>query len=115
MLGDITFGSLSSRELTMRPLRPLSACKYGPDGLAFSWVNALKPLNIWRAIFSRDHWSFWVKRFSGCNHRCYCDGGTTIDGRIEIAGYGFHFWYSHYVGELPCPCDEALEEFRNEE
>lgn len=112
-MADYRWGSLDRRQLHIRTLVPWCARVPTPHGWKFSLCKALSPRNLIRAIFNRHHWGIRAKRHIGINHRCYCDAGSSIDGRIELAGYGFIFWYSNFSGgEVPCWCDKALEELR---
>ena len=62
--------------------------------------------NLFRSIFSRSEYDFYVSASRG-NHRCWCPDGVRSNGRIEIAGWGAVYWYSYYPGRIPCACDEA--------
>jgi hypothetical protein len=111
-MADYCWGSLGRRQLHIRTLVPSCVTVWDGYQFRFSWRRALSPFRLIRSIFNRHHWSLWAKRWRGINHRCYCDSGSCIDGRIELAGYGVLFWYSNYTGKIPCWCDQALAEMQ---
>ena len=114
---DYNFGRLSKRQLTIRPIVPFAFERWDGDTYRFSWRCVLNPLRWIRA--ARDRWGyrFWYSYMPGGNHRCYCltEGGRMFDLSIVVGGLGFVLFYSHFGGEVPCPCDEALSEIRGED
>ena len=105
-----TFGSLNGRQLYLYFNVPWSmrACKKGQ--FHFSWRAALNPKNWWQAMKYRSNWALHCRRWKNTNHRCYCQCGSMIDGRISICGFSMNWWYSRFTGTVPCPCDEMIEE-----
>jgi hypothetical protein len=100
------FGSLSKRQLCVRLYAPSAMDEWrSVGGFCFAPLNLLSARCWWRATFSRWNWSFWTTRHKGCTHRCYCETGSLFDGRLCVAGFGVTWFYSHFTGDLPCPCD----------
>jgi hypothetical protein len=74
-----------------------------------SWRCLLRPSVWWRVMRCQSNWAMWL-RWSDCaSHRCYCEEGSCMDGRIAICGFGINWFYSHFRGDVPCPCDRAIE------
>jgi hypothetical protein len=75
----------------------------------------LSPLN-WLHVFThRQYWDFNCSSHKRVNNRCYCDGGRTASCSLTLAGFYVRIWYSHFTGEIPCPCDTAFETLFGEE
>lgn len=114
---DFRFGSLEKRQLHLRFFAPLSFDHYDIERRECVFVprRLLNPRAWWSAVknavrFPRINNSFSIRRITECTHRCYCPTGSSIDGRIWLMGFGVNIWYSHFRGEVPCPCDIALAE-----
>ena len=98
-MGDWNFGRLDGRQLTLRWNRPIF--------LSLGW----KSLGYWWSVIrSRWNWELSCRRHVGATHRCYCDTGSMVDGRVCVAGFGVTWFYSHYTGPVPCWCDKACDE-----
>ena len=110
---EYRFGNMNRRELCLRLYSPMNMRAWRGKEWVFSWKRALDPRRWWRVAWSRFNWQFHWKRFDG-NHRCYCPEGTMFDGRVIICGFGAVWFYSHFVGEIPCPCDEVSAELDRE-
>lgn len=91
---DLTFGRPAGAEFRIR--------FYGP-----CWRWCIAP-------FRRNQWRAWFRAMPGMNHRCYCQAGMAADGSLVLAGWGFTFWFSRYVGPVPCSCDLVLHEMRHD-
>lgn len=115
---DRFYGSFSTVHVHVRPQIPSSLEDFNPDTLngdfEFNWRN-LTPKNLWRCIWNRYNWSFWVSFSRGVNSRCYCPDGWNFSAHILIAGFGGNLWLSHYGGPDPCPCDEAIAKFNQDD
>lgn len=102
---NLYFGSLSKRQLHLRWFVPYEFQDFTDRGFALSWRKLVNPRNWLRAIFRRSHWEFWWRRHTESTHRCYCSTGWSFDGGIRIAGWSLQWFYSHFTGNVPCPCD----------
>lgn len=109
----IQYGSLNSRALFFDLSCPFMFSRWVSDPVSewrLSPVRMLNPLN-WLNVFTQKHyWAFSFSNHAGVNNRCYCDGGRSISISITIAGFFVRCWYSHFTGNVPCPCDEAFAE-----
>ena len=114
-MDDTNFGNLNSRQLTLRWLVPFSFQRWNGGNWVFSPLRMLNPVRWWRAIRTRCNWSLWCGFYRDANHRCWCMTGSMFDGRLCVAGWGVVWFYSHFTGEVPCPCDKAVEEMELQE
>lgn len=108
---EFYFGSLDRRQLHIRLFAPHVFQEWAySKGFYLAPRKLLSLRAWWSAIFARTNWSAGCRRFVGTNHRCYCDCGCMIDGHVKIAGFQVQWFYSHFIGYVPCWCDQAIEE-----
>ena len=107
---DWHYGSLNGRELTLRWHVPFSFREWVNGRWYFAPIKMLNPVRWWRAARDKWNWRMRCRRLVGATHRCYCDTGSMIDGSLIVFGFGVTWFYSHFTGSVPCPCDEAIEE-----
>ena len=112
---DINFGSLDRRQLCLRPIVPVWFRKWNGHTFVFHWPHMLSPVRWWRTLKDKYGWQFSCHRLVGGTHRCWCGDGSMIDGRLVMFGFGVLWFYSHYTGEVPCHCDEAIAALDDEE
>ena len=108
-LDDINIGSVTRRQLTLRPFVPWSMAWIIKGEWRFAW-RELFSLTAWCLAIRDGEWRLECRRRAGMNHRCYCNGGCMIDGCVSICGFGVAWFYSWYPGPVPCWCDRAIEE-----
>ncbi len=92
-LNDYVWGSVDHTELTLRPIRP--------------WHRRWCDLRL-----TRENWDLRWKFSRDVNGRCYCPVGWYFRCDVAVAGWRLIVWLSHYGGTVPCPCDEAIEEWK---
>ena len=112
--GDIVFGGYDGWRLAIRPLASLWFCRYMPHatpGRRFrvSLARLLWPRNWWHAARDNGAWRCSARWEHG-TPRCYCQGGRTLELTLAAFGFGAIVTISRWRGELPCPCDRALDE-----
>jgi hypothetical protein len=116
MRDDWNFGSVNSRQLTLRWIINWRFQRLDYErGFVFAPWRLLNPLQWIRSACCLENWRFWCVRHVGSTHRCYCPDGSSIDGSLVLAGFGVVWFYSHYTGEIPCWCDKALADIEEEE
>ncbi len=107
---DTTWGSYATRLYHIRWLTPLNMHEYALlNGWVFTW-RKFTPRTLFHAARQRLNWQWLLRLSQGVNGRCYCDEGWQFRWFVQIAGFGFNLWVSHYGGPDPCPCDEIVEE-----
>jgi hypothetical protein len=108
---DLNLGSINGRQLCLRFFAPLALAEWrSVGGFSFSWRRFLTPSRLLRTTFTRSNWRFWAHRCNWATHRCWCSTGSLCDGNVTIAGFGVTWFYSHFTGETPCPCDVVSTE-----
>ena len=110
MNNDWNFGSLDGRELTVRWIVPFHFSVWKDDAWRFAPVTMLNPMLWWRAARGKMNWRLWWRHWHGATHRCYCDTGSMFDCSLVLCGFGVILFYSHFTGDVPCPCDVVIEE-----
>lgn len=111
---DITWGSISGRQLTLRLFAPSYFERWDEErGYRFSPWRLLNPAAWLRAII-RGRYDWWWGNHPNCNARCYCRVGRMLDFSLVVASWGFFVFYSNYTGEIPCPCDNGMSEIFEE-
>lgn len=110
MDSDWNFGCDYSRQLTLRPVTPWAFVTWDGKRFRFAPWRLLNPLRWFNAAKYRANWRFEWRYDPNANHRCWCPVGTMIDGALVVCGFGFVWFYSHFTGETPCPCDKVLAE-----
>lgn len=108
-MADIHFGSIDSRELHLRFFAPQAFYAWDGRDFRLSVWRLLNPRRWLKAAICRCSWRIWCKRWSGMNHRCYCQTGVMCDGTVVLCGFGMLWFYSRFDGDIPCWCDRALE------
>lgn len=111
---DLNFGSVNSRELTLRFWMPYEFQEWCDGVFRLAPWKLLDPLRWFRTATYRNSWLVECYRHTESTHRCWCPTGSRIGGAIVICGFGVRWFYSHYTGEIPCPCDLAMDELREE-
>ena len=113
--GDYVWGNVDSRELTLRPITPLQMCEWHPiRGFRFTARSLLVPRNWWKTAKDRWSWCWELRFYRDSNHRCWCAVGRRVFWRVVVCGFGFVIFYSRFTGSVPCPCDKAIEEVKEE-
>lgn len=108
-LNNLYVGSLDDRQLHLRWFVPFVFEEWTDRGPILSCRKLANPLNWLRVIFRRDSWEIWWRRYTHSTSRCYCETGWKFSGGIRIAGWHLQLFYSHFQGETPCPCDQAMD------
>lgn len=112
---ECNYGSLSGRQLCLRWFTPYSFQYWDGSCWRFAWRSLLS-WRAWRSgLREYEPFAFRMHRHAHSTHRCYCQTGWLFDGNVRFAGFCFQWFYSHYTGPVPCPCDEAFDEMFGEE
>lgn len=114
---DTIIGSLDGRQLHLRWIMPLTFEAWDSDRgeFRFSLLRLLSPVRWWLAIFDRYGYECWWRFYRDSNSRCYCPVGSSFRADVKCAGWGVIVRYSHYTGPVPCCCDIAWEEWKDEQ
>jgi hypothetical protein len=119
MMIERNYGSHDGRQLCLRWFVPCWFCRWEGKSFVGRWRMD------WKALLSLDNWRrawkyetdnrFSARRYAHSTHRCYCATGWSYDGSMSLMGFQVQWFYSHFTGKLPCPCDEAFEEMEAED